>query len=76
MRQQVAEVTDTLVAALLILDNQRFSNRAKRACKSIREQVGHYSHRFFDSTLVKVLGGVSTVVFVITILNRFLHFKR
>jgi hypothetical protein len=76
MRQQVAELTDTVEATLQILDNQRISQRAKRGWKSIQQKVGIYWHRVFDSKLFKICGGVTTVASVITLLNHFLHFRK
>lgn len=76
MRQQLAEVTDTVQAALQILDNQRISQRGKRAWKSIKRQVGVYWHRVFENKFVKLCGGVTTVASVITLLNHFLHLRK
>ena len=76
MRQQVAELTDTVQATFQILDDQRISQRAKRALRWIQGRVDACWHRVFESKFLKICGGVTTVASVITLLNHFLHFRR
>ncbi len=76
LEQQVLVLTDVVQALLQIIDDQRTSQRVKRAFRWIREKAKKYGHRVWENTIFKVLGALGTLWFVwflITLLIRFLH---
>jgi hypothetical protein len=76
LEQQVFVLTDVVQASLQIIDDQRMSQRAKRAVKWIWERVKKLAHRVQQSTLLTILGFVSLLAFLLGALVYLFHIFR
>jgi hypothetical protein len=76
LHQQVAELNDALQAALQIIDDRRFSVRTRKALGWLLVRVARFVQIIRDNTFLTILGAVSTLAFVITVLIYLIHFLR
>ncbi len=78
-QQQVLVLTDVVQALLQVIDDQRPSQRVKRAFRWVREKVKEYERKVQESTLYKILtlvGAITTLWVVITLVVRLFHHFR
>jgi hypothetical protein len=76
LQQQVLEVHDAVQASLQIIDNQRLSQRAKRAQRWIREKTNSCWHKVENSVPYRVLavvGALLTLWLIVSFAVRQLH---
>jgi hypothetical protein len=73
LEQQTAELHDAVQAALQIIDNDRLSQRAKRARKWILEKANGYWHTLEKSMPYRVLALVGVSLTVWAIVNFAIH---
>lgn len=76
LQQQVLVLTDVVQASLQIIDDQRPSQKVKRAFRWVRERAKRYWHKVEESTSYKILTLVSaaaTLVLIIKLVVWFLH---
>jgi tRNA A37 N6-isopentenylltransferase MiaA len=76
LQQQVLEVHDAVQASLQIIDNQRLSQRAKRAQRWIREKTNSCWHKVEKSVPYRVLavvGALLTLWLILSVAVRQLH---
>jgi hypothetical protein len=74
--QQVLVLTDVVQALLQIIDDQRTSQRAKRALRWIWEKAKRCLHKLRENTIYQIVAAVSVLVSVITLLLYLLHVFR
>jgi hypothetical protein len=61
-QQQVLEIHDAVQAALQIIDDNRPSQRLKRAFKWIRRTASKYWHAMEPNILYRILGALGVVI--------------
>jgi hypothetical protein len=76
LEQQVFVLTDVVQASLQIIDDQRMSQRAKRAVKWIRGRLRKFAQGVQKSTILTIVGLVSLLVFLIGALVYLFHIFR
>jgi len=73
LQQQVAELIDVVQASLQIIDNQRFSQRFKRAYRWIRERLSNYWQRMEHNALFRVLAVIGALITLWGVVSFVIH---
>ncbi len=76
LEQQVYAQTDVLQSAIQIMvteHERRISQRLKRTAIGVWNKARSYGNRLWESPIFKVLGGLSTIVFVSSVIAWVVH---
>jgi hypothetical protein len=76
LRQQLLVLTDVVQALLQIIDEQRPSQKARRAVRRVQEKVKRYWHKAEESVFYKILAfasALATLVLIIRLVIWFFH---